>query len=141
MRSKGKTVRKEKRKSKSVLSNPKSKRIYRDVFLVYNGKLDKTSRARFTNEEIKTMRNRAKKYSYQIGEIQSGIPITGTEWDRFDERQNWDVFELETSKGEKIRLLATNKESNMGFIRSDPSWRKRMKKPIERKGQTTLDFG
>ncbi len=141
LRNKGKTIRKDKKKSKSSFASPKIKRPYRDVYLVYKGELDKTSKARFTNQEIKTMRTRAKKYRFEISENEYGIPIAESEWDKFDARLNWDVFELETSKGKKIRLLATLKESNVGYVRADPSWMKRKKKPIEIEGQTTLDFG
>ncbi len=138
MSSKRKITSKRKKISKMgfVTQAPK----YTDVFLLEKGKIDKTVKARFTNEEIKTLKARSRKYSAKIDKTDVGTLISNSEWERIDERVNWDQYVLITKSGKKIKLLATFHESNRGIGRADPNWKKRKKKVKEIPGQTRLSF-
>jgi hypothetical protein len=141
MGSKRKKVSKKKTISKFGFASPKIKQLkYHETFMVINGKVDKTVRARFTKDELKRMSLRAKKYSMNISDLSKGLPISGKEWESIDERTNWDEYEFITKSGKKIRLLANMKESDMGITRADPSWKPRKKKVLVRAGQTELVF-
>ena len=139
-RNKEKIVSKEKVKSKFGLVSPKQKSQYRDTVMIIKGKRDESVKARFTRVEIITMKKRAKKYDGTIHRVDVGTPISDSEWEKFDERSNWDEFEYITSSGKKIRLLATLSESNRGVMRADPNWRRKHEALIQREGQTTLEF-